>query len=330
MRPAASSQSGETSLSPALGDATPPRVWRRKGIGRWADPVFASIAAVCGVLVLLVLAWMVISTTTTALPVFSSQGISFVTSTNWDPNTNHFGALTFIYGTVVTSLIALIVGLPLSLGVALFVTDYCPKRLKTPLTYAVDLLAAVPSVIYGLWGVFVLLPLFLQPVADFLAKTLGFIPLFKGPASGLSYFGAGLILAIMITPIITALTREVITTVPTADRHAAYALGATRWEMIRAAVLPRSRAGIVGAAMLGLGRALGETIAVALLVGSVAKVDASVIHPGYSMAAVIANTFSEATGEHIQALVGIGVVLFVMTILINMAARAIVWRFNRI
>jgi phosphate transport system permease protein len=219
---------------------------------------------------------------------------------------------------------------PLSVGVALFSTEYAPKRLRSPLTYAVDLLAAVPSVIYGLWGVFVLLPLFLQPVADLLAKYLGWIPIFKGPASGLSYFGAGIILAIMITPIITALTREVLATVPTADRHAAFALGATRWEMIRAAVLPRSRAGIVGATMLGLGRALGETIAVALLVGSVAKVDASVVRPGYSMAAVIANTFSEATGEHIRALVGIGVVLFVMTVIINMAARAIVWRFNRI
>jgi phosphate transport system permease protein len=312
------------------GDAPPPRVWRRKGVGRWADPIFATLAALCGVLVLLVLAYMVISTTKTALPVFRSQGVSFVTGSTWNPENSQFGALSFIYGTIVTSLIALVIGLPLSLGVALFVTDYCPKRLRGPLTYAVDLLAAVPSVIYGLWGVFVLLPLFLQPVSDFLAKYLGFIPLFKGPASGLSYFGAGIILAIMITPIITALTREIISTVPTADRQAAYALGATRWEMIRAAVLPRSRAGIVGAAMLGLGRALGETIAVALLVGSVAKVDASIVHPGYSMAAVIANTFSEATGQHIQALVGIGVVLFVMTILINMAARAIVWRFNRI
>ena len=281
-------------------------------------------------LVLLVLAYMVISTTGTALPVFSSQGISFVTSTDWDPSKGQFGTLAFIYGTIVTSVIALIIAVPLSVGVALFSTEYAPKRLRGPLIYAVDLLAAVPSVIYGLWGVFVLLPLFLQPVADFLAKYLGLIPIFKGPASGLSYFGAGIILAIMITPIITSLTREVLTTVPTADRHAAYALGATRWEMIRAAVLPASRAGIVGATMLGLGRALGETIAVALLVGSVAKVDASIVRPGYSMAAVIANTFSEATGEHIRALVGIGVVLFVMTIVINMAARAIVWRFNRI
>ena len=320
----------EASLLGGGRQAPPPGAWRRKGVGRWADPLFATLAALCGVLVLLVLGYMVISTTGTALPVFRSQGVSFVTSTDWDPNQGRFGALAFIYGTLVTSVIALIIAVPLSIGVALFSTEYAPKRLRNPLTYAVDLLAAVPSVIYGLWGVFVLLPLFLQPVADFLAKYLGWIPIFKGPASGLSYFGAGIILAIMITPIITALTREVLATVPTADRHAAFALGATRWEMIRAAVLPRSRAGIVGATMLGLGRALGETIAVALLVGSVAKVDASVVRPGYSMAAVIANTFSEATGEHIRALVGIGVVLFVMTVIINMAARAIVWRFNRI
>jgi phosphate transport system permease protein len=273
---------------------------------------------------------MVVSTTGTALPVFRSQGISFITSSNWQPSEGHFGTLAFIYGTIITSVIALVIAIPLSVGVALFLTEYAPKRLRGPIGYAVDLLAAVPSVIYGLWGVFVLLPLFLQPAANFLSKYLGFIPIFKGPASGLSYFGAGVILAIMITPIISSLTREVFSTVPTADRHAAYALGATRWEMVRQAVLPRGRAGIVGATMLGLGRALGETIAVALLVGSAGNVDASVVHPGYTMAAVIANTFSEATGEHIRALVGIGVVLFVMTIIINMAARAIVWRFNRI
>jgi len=281
------------------------------------------------VLILLVLAWMVVSTTGTALPVFGSQGISFVTSSEWSPSNGQFGALAFIYGTVITSVIALIIAVPLSLGVSLFLTEYSPKRLKAPIGYAVDLLAAVPSVIYGLWGVFILLPLFLQPGADFLATYLGFIPIFKGPASGLSYFGAGVILAVMITPIITSLCREVFETVPNADRHAAYALGATKWEMIRQSVLPRGRAGIVGAVMLGLGRALGETIAVALLIGSAVRVDASWLRPGYSMAAVIANQFQEATGDHIRALVGVGVVLFALTILINMGARALVWRFNR-
>ncbi len=279
---------------------------------------------------LLVLAYMVISTTGTALPVFRAEGISFITSSEWSPSNGKFGALAFIYGTIVTSVIALVIAVPLSLGVSLFLTEYAPKRLRAPIGYAVDLLAAVPSVIYGLWGVFVLLPLFLQPIADFLADYLGFIPIFAGPPSRLSYFGAGVILAIMITPIISSLTREVFDTVPDADRQAAYALGATRWEMIRQSVLPRARGGIVGAVMLGLGRALGETIAVALLVGSAVKVDASIVRPGYTMAAVIANQFSEATGDHIRALVAVGVVLFVMTIIINMAARAIVWRFNRL
>ncbi len=307
-----------------------PSSWQRKGVGRRADSLFAVVTALSGILVLLVLAYMVISTTGTALPVFSSEGISFITSSDWNPSEGHFGTLAFIYGTIITSVIALVIAVPLSVGVALFLTEYAPRRLRGPVGYAVDLLAAVPSVIYGLWGVFVLLPLFLQPAADFLAKYLGFIPIFAGPASGLSYFGAGVILAFMITPIISALAREVLSTVPAADRHAAYALGATRWEMIRQAVLPRGRAGIVGAVMLGLGRALGETIAVALLVGSAANIEPSVVKPGYTMAAVIANTFSEATGDQIRALVGIGVVLFAITIVINMIARGIVWRFNRI
>lgn len=318
------------SASDITAGTTSPRSWRRKGVGRKADSLFAMLAAVSGILVLVVLAYMVISTTGTALPVFSSQGISFITSADWNPSAGHFGILAFVYGTIITSVIALIIAVPLSVGVALFLTEYAPRRLRGPVGYAVDLLAAVPSVIYGLWGVFVLLPLFLQPVADFLAKYLGFIPIFAGPAAGLSYFGAGVILAIMITPIISSLAREVLCTVPTADKHAAYALGATRWEMIRQAILPRARSGIVGAVMLGLGRALGETIAVALLVGSAAKIDLSVVRPGYTMAAVIANTFSEATGDQIRALVGIGVVLFAMTVVVNMAARAIVWRFNRV
>ncbi|MBN1319994.1 MAG: phosphate ABC transporter permease subunit PstC [Thermoleophilia bacterium] len=306
-----------------------PSSWHRRGVGRKADSLFAISAGLSGVLILLVLAYMVVSTTGTALPVFGSQGISFITSSEWSPSKGQFGSLAFIYGTVITSVIALVIAVPLSLGVSLFLTEYSPKRLKGPVGYAVDLLAAVPSVIYGLWGVFILLPLFLQPVADFLARYLGFIPIFKGPASGLSYFGAGVILAVMITPIITSLCREVFETVPNADRQAAYALGATKWEMIRQAVLPRGRAGIVGATMLGLGRALGETIAVALLIGSSVDVSASIVRPGYSMAAVIANQFQEATGDHIRALVGIGVVLFALTIVINMGARALVWRFNK-
>ena len=243
-------------------------IWKRKGAGRKADSLFAVLAGGCGVLVLLALAYMVISTTGTALPAFRAEGLSFVTGTNWDPGNGSFEILPFIYGTVVTSVIALVIAVPLSMGVALFLTEYAPKWLRAPIEYAVDLLAAVPSVVYGLWGVWVVLPWVLRPVSDFLAEVLGFIPIFGGPSTGLSYFAAGIILSIMITPIITSLCREVFRSVPSADRHAAYALGATRWEMIKAAVLPRSRGGVVGATMLGLGRALGETIVVAMLIGN--------------------------------------------------------------
>jgi phosphate transport system permease protein len=298
----------------------------RSGIGRKADPLFAWLTAIAGSLVLLILAYMVVSTTTTALPIFQSQGIHFIIGADWSPSNGTYGILPFIYGTLMTSAIALVIAVPLSLGVSLFLTEIAPKWLRGPVGYAVDLLAAVPSVVYGLWGVFILLPLFLQPVAEFLGRYLGFLPIFRGPASGISLFGAGVVLAIMIIPIISSLCREVIAAVPTEDRYAAYALGATRWEMIRGAILPRAKAGIVGAVMLGLGRALGETIAVALIVGSSPQIDASVLKPGYSMAAVIANQFQEATADHIRALVGIGVVLFVITIIVNMGARALVWR----
>ncbi len=282
-----------------------------------------------GLLVLLFLAGMVFSTTRTALPIFREAGLSFFTSTDWQPTAGHYGALAFIYGTVVTSAIALVVGVPLSLGVALFLTEISPRRIRGPLTYLVDLLAMVPSVVYGLWGILFLLPHFLQPVAVFLNRYLGFIPFFRGPVSGLSYFGAGIVLAVMIIPIVSSLSREVFSAVPVEDRHAAYALGATRWEMIRGAVLSRGRAGVVGAVMLGMGRAFGETIAVALLIGSRPEVSVSFLQPGYSMAAVIANTFQEANGSGIAALVAIGVVLFVITIIVNMVARALVWRFVR-
>lgn len=298
----------------------------RTRLGRRADTLFAGATALAGLLVLLTLGYMVLATTNTALPVFRTQGLAFVTSSTWQPDRGVFGILAFIYGTLVTSVIALVIAVPLSLGVSLYLTEAAPRWLRGPLAYAVDLLAAVPSVIYGLWGVFVLLPLFLQPAADLLSRVFGFLPLFAGPASGISYFGAGVVLAIMIVPIISSLCREVFRAVPMDDRHAAYALGATRWEMIRGAVLPRSRAGIVGAVMLGLGRALGETIAVALLIGSKVDMSASVVRPGYSMAAVIANQFQEATGNHIRALVGVGVVLFAITIVINAAARLLVWR----
>ncbi|NLE74333.1 MAG: phosphate ABC transporter permease subunit PstC [Actinobacteria bacterium] len=298
----------------------------KRGAGRLADPVFAVVTGIAGLAVLIILAYMVVVTTYTAVPVFRSQGWSFIFSTDWSPSEGKFGAFAFIYGTIITSLIALLIAVPLSLGVALFLTEIAPRWIRGPVAYLVDLLAAVPSVVYGLWGVFVLLPGFLQPIATWLSVKLGWIPIFAGPATGLSFFGAGVVLAIMIIPIITSLCREILKAVPVGEKNAAFALGATRWEMIRGAVLPRAKAGIIGAVMLGLGRALGETIAVALLVGSRAQVTASILQPGYSMAAVIANQFQEATGDHVSALVGVGVVLFGITIIVNVAARVLVWR----
>lgn len=278
---------------------------------------------------LLALAYMVISTTGTALPVFRAEGISFVTGSNWDPGAGSYEILPFIYGTIVTSLIAILIAVPLSVGVALFLTEYAPRRLRAPIEYAVDLLAAVPSVIYGLWGLWVVLPYVLRPAGDFLSRCLGFIPIFAGPSTGLSYFAAGIILSIMITPIVTSLCREVFRSVPSADRYAAFALGATRWEMIREAVLPRSRSGVVGGTMLGLGRALGETIVVAMLIGNSPAINASIFKAGGSIAGAIANGWGEATGLSISALVGAGVVLFVITIIINMIARGFVYQFSR-
>ncbi len=307
-------------------------IWKKKGVGRRADSLFAILAGSCGVLVLLVLAYMVISTTRTAFPVFRAEGISFVTGSDWAPSKGSYEILPFIYGTLITSIIALIIAVPLSIGVALFLTEYAPKWLRSPIEYAVDLLAAVPSVVYGLWGLLVVLPTVLRPVSDFLAEYLGFIPIFAGPSTGLSYFAAGMVLSIMIIPIVASLTREVFRSVPDADRHAAYALGATRWEMIRQSVLPRSRGGIVGATMLGLGRALGETIVVAMLIGNSVFINASIFQPGGSIAGQIANGWGEASTADlsVSALVGAGVVLFGITIIVNMIARAIVSRMRTV
>jgi phosphate transport system permease protein len=301
-----------------------------------ADAVFRFALRACGLAVLVILALMIGTTTYRAWPVFAKSGLHFFTGTDWSPAlsqtgavTGTYGALPFIYGTVVSSLIALVIGVPLSVGVALTLVEVAPKRIARPLAYAVDLLAAVPSVIYGLWGVLFVVPVVLHPVMNWMSSALGFIPIFRQPVWSTNYFAAGVVLAIMILPIVAAIAREIFNAVPDGERYAAYALGATRWEVIRHTVLPRSRAGLVGASMLGLGRALGETIAVALLIGGSQTIDTGIFHPGNSIAALIANTFQEATPEGIRALIAIGVTLFGITVLINMVARIIVWRFGR-
>jgi phosphate ABC transporter permease protein PstC len=238
-----------------------------------------------------------------------------------------FGAAGLIIGTLITSVIALVIGVPVAVATALYVTQLCPRRLRTPLSVLVDLLAAVPSVVYGLWGVFVLIP-HLHGFQQSLANTFSFLPFFGGPVAGPSYFIAGLILAIMILPIVSAIAREVIATVPSEHKEAALALGATRWEMIRLAIIPYARPGITGGAMLGLGRAIGETIAVVLVIGDSPKLGNSIFQQGYTLAAVIANEFGEAasTPLHSSALFAAGLVLFVLTLVVNVVARRFVVR----
>jgi phosphate transport system permease protein len=232
----------------------------------------------------------------------------------------------------VTSLIALVIATPLALGVGIFLSEFAPAWLRQPVAFVVDLLAAIPSVIYGLWGIFVLIPMLREHAMPFLRDTLhlGETPFFRGPAYGPSMLAAGLILAIMVLPYVSAVTREVLLAVPRSQREAALALGATRWEVIRDAVLPYARSGIVGGMMLGLGRALGETMAVTMLIGNRHEISASLLAPGYTMASLIANEFSEATGDlHLSALMGVGFVLLVVTFIVNVLARALVWQTAR-
>jgi phosphate ABC transporter permease protein PstC len=262
---------------------------------------------------------------------FSKFGwIGFTFDNSWDVSKSVFGALPLVVGTMITAGVALVVGVPVAVAAALYVTELCPRRLQTPLTILIDLLAAVPSIVYGLWGVFVLIPR-LRPIEQWFSDTFAFLPFIGGHVAGPNYFIGGLILAIMIVPIVSAISREVIATVPTDHKEAALALGATRWEMIRMAVLPYSRAGIMGAAMLGLGRAIGETIAVTLVVGNAPQIGKHLFDQGYTLAAVIANEFGEAaaTPIHRSALIAAGLVLFVLTLAVNAIARYYVVRAER-
>jgi phosphate ABC transporter permease protein PstC len=261
---------------------------------------------------------------------FSHAGVfGFVFNNDWNVNAERFGALPLLVGTLITSSLALMIGVPIAVATAIYATELCPTRLRAPLTVLVELLAAVPSVVYGLWGIFFLAPK-LQPAEQWVADRLSFVPFIGGGTVTIpNYFITGLVLAIMILPIVSAISREVMATVPGDHKEAALGLGATRWEMIRMAVLPYCRSGIVGGAMLGLGRALGETIAVTILIGDAPKLGSHLFGQGYSLAAVIANEFGEAQGLHRSALFAAGLVLFVLTLLVNGVARYVVVRSNR-
>ena len=295
------------------------------------DRGFQLLTLGAGLLVLVILVLIAVSTSQQAASWFSTEGTN-IFSNDWNPAAQKFGALAFIYGTAITAIIALILAVPVSVGVALLLTEVVPYRWARPIVYVIDLLAVVPSVVWGLWGILVFAP-WIQHIYSSIGSGVNGVPvlgpLFGPPTSGASFFTAGIILAFMVTPIVTSLSREVAATVPVIDKEGAYALGATRLEMIRGVVLPHSQGGIVGAVLLGLGRAIGETIAAALVIGSSATITSHLFAPGYNMPSVIANEFGEATGVFRSALFGLGVLLFVFTIIINIIARAVVQRSAR-
>ena len=249
-------------------------------------------------------------------------GLNFFATRVWDPIAEEFGALPFIYGTLVTASVSLLIAVPLGLGAAIFLAELAPQKISDTLQFFIDLLAAVPSVIYGLLGVFIVIPLMREYLQPFLKKTLGFLPLFQGPAYGVGFFTAGIVLAIMVIPYIISVSREVLLSVPRDQREAALALGSTRWESTWKVVVPFARTGIMGSIFLALARALGETMAVTMVIGNTPTISASLFSPGYSIAAVIANEFTEATGEiYLQSLIELALVLFLLTFILNGLAR---------
>ena len=311
--------------------ATPPHVAagdlhaRNRG-----DRLYRALLTGLGLLLPLLLLAFVVELATNAWPSIQRFGWAFLWNSTWDPVAEIYGAAPMIFGTLVSSLLALLIAVPLSLGVAIFLTEFAPKWMRQPVAFLVELLAAIPSVVYGLWGVFVLIPFLRAVVAPPLRAVLGWTPFFDGVFYGNSMLAGGIVLAIMIVPYIAAVSREVLLAVPGSQREAALGLGATRWEAVWTAVLPYGRAGIIGAIMLGLGRALGETMAVTMVIGNRHDIGVSLFQPGYTMAAAIANEFSEATTDlYLSALFEVGLILFVITVIVNALARLLVWRVAR-
>jgi phosphate transport system permease protein len=310
-----------------LPPAPPPAPLERTSYG---DRVFRALLTLGAVAVPVLLAFLVYQLWTGSELAMAKFGLRFLTSSTWDPVAEEFGAFPLIFGTLVSSFIALLIAVPLSLGVAIFLTEFAPKAVRQPIAFLIGLLAAIPSVVYGLWGIFVLIPLLRTTVFPFLRNTLGFLPLFQGPIYGPSMLAAGIILAIMVMPYVMSVSREVLLAVPDTQREAALALGATRWEAVITTILPYARSGIIGAIILGLGRALGETMAVTMLIGNRHEIASSLFAPGYTMAAAIANEFSEAVGDlHLSALAYVAFVLFVVTVVVNAGARLLIWRVAR-
>ena len=301
-----------------------------RGSGGFADGAFFALMLVCALsifAIVLFIATILILRSRMSMHAF---GLGFFAGRNWDPVNGGFGAWPFIFGTVASSLLALLIAVPLALGVAIFLTELCPRRLRAPISFLTELLAAIPSVVYGLWAIFVLVPLVRDQLGTFLTKVFGWTHLFDGANFGVGLLTASIILAIMILPIISSLSRDIMLAVPNHQREAVLALGATRWEMIRVGVLRNARIGIVGAVILGLGRALGETMAVTMVIGNQVEIPHSLFAPSYTLASVIANEFSEATTDlYLSALIEIGLALFLVTIVVNAIARLLVWAVTR-
>ena len=297
---------------------------------RGGDEVTYFITLFCAIVILLLVAFLVGALWINSLPTIRAFGFHFLTSRQWDPNSGKFGALPFIYGTCVTSFLALLIGVPLGVASAVFLSELAPPRLSNILTFLIELLAAVPSVIYGLLGIFVLVPIIRTAVVPVLKGPLHFLPIFSGDFFGVSYLSAGLVLSVMVVPFIVSVSREVLLSVPTDQREAALALGATKWETTWQIVLPYAKTGILGSVFLALARALGETMAVTMVIGNTPTITASLLSPGYSIAAVIANEFAEASGQlYVSSLIFLGLVLFGLTIVINAAARLLVLATSR-
>ncbi len=292
--------------------------------GTVGDKVFRTILIIAAASILLIVVAMIFMMVSNSMPTIKEFGLGFLTGRDWKPAESIFGALPFIYGTIVSSLIALVISVPISLGIAIFLTEQAPKRIATPISFMVELLAAIPSVVYGLWGIFVLAPFIRDYLGVFLEKYLGWLPLFQGRLTGIGMLTGGIILALMTTPIITAVVRDILEVVPQQQREAALALGATKWETTLI-VLGNAASGIAGAVVLGLGRALGETMAVTMVIGNSPQITASLFEPAYTIASVLAANFAEATDKlYLSALIEMGLVLFLVTFVVNAFAKLLI------
>ncbi|HEX8829244.1 MAG TPA: phosphate ABC transporter permease subunit PstC [Xanthobacteraceae bacterium] len=301
---------------------------------RFSDAIFRHLTRAAAIGVLVLLSGVIISLIQGSLPALKTFGFDFLFSQRWNPVTETFGALPAIYGTVLTSFIAMLIAVPVGLMIAFFLTELCPQWLRRPIGIAIELLAGIPSIIYGIWGLFIFAPFLQATLQPFLINTLGDVPLigllFAGPPYGIGLLTAGLILAIMVLPFVTSISRDVFEAVPSVLKEAAYGLGCTRWEVVRNVVLPYARVGVIGGLMLGLGRALGETMAVTFVIGNAHRISASVLAPGTTISATIANEFTEAVGDlYTSALIALGLILFVITFIVLAAARYMLLRIER-